>query len=164
MPLVLSFKLPTTLPPLTLLAFSPLMSRNISAFFSTCSFARFRTQMECWAPFMKCPRITGCLLGRGETWISMDGWEAAKRGRWCCRKRLDGPGHRQCLGSSRERQRVWVWGCILHALRTTGPIAVMKVESFALEDEGANPILGKRLVLRRYEIYLLGSGLSYSGD
>jgi len=34
--------------------------------------------------------MTGCVWGRGETVISMEGWAAAKVGRRCVRKRLRG--------------------------------------------------------------------------
>ena len=45
MPLTLSFKLPTNLPPFTRLTFSPLASLSSSAFCSICSFSRLRTQI-----------------------------------------------------------------------------------------------------------------------
>lgn len=67
MPLTPSFKLLTTLPPFTLLNFSPFASLKSSAFFSTCSFAKFRTQIAFSLPLIYVPRMIGCRDGRGET-------------------------------------------------------------------------------------------------
>lgn len=87
--------------------------------------------------------MTGCVCGRGETVISMEGCAAAKVGRRCVRKRLGGGlgggyggGGGQGKGRERGKGR-WV----LHALGATGPVAVVEVEAFALKDECADAVL-----------------------
>lgn len=76
--------------------------------------------------------MTGCLCGRGETVISIEGLAWAKRGRVSRRKRLGGVS----AGEERRGRRD-----ALHALGAAGPVAVVEVETLALEDKGADAIL-----------------------
>jgi len=60
---------------------------------------------------------------------------------------------------------------VLHALGAAGPVAVVEVKPFALEDEGADAILDKRIVLafytrksHAYTAYLALGDRSYRRD
>lgn len=91
MPLTDSLSLVTTLPPFTLLSFSPLASLKSSTFFSICSFSKFLTQIVFSLPLIYMPRTIGCRDGRGEMCISIWGCVAAKGRRRYLRNELERP-------------------------------------------------------------------------
>jgi len=83
---------------------------------------------------MYVPFMTGCRRGRGETVISTCGFRAANLVRLLRRKEL--------YMLSDITLRIWIWReDVLHAFRATGPVAVMEIEAFALQDEGSDAIL-----------------------
>jgi hypothetical protein len=61
-------------------SFSPDASLSRTAFCRIDIGCKFLTQIAFSRPLMKVPLMTGCLLGRGETVISMLGLAAAKAG------------------------------------------------------------------------------------
>lgn len=45
-----------------------------------------------------------------------------------------------------ERRREWMVGTVvLHSARAAVPVTIVEVEAFALEDECADPVLGREL-------------------
>lgn len=115
--------------------FSPDASLNKTAFCKIDKGCKFLTQIVFSRPLIYVPLMIGCLLGRGDTVISTLGLEAANLGRTSRRKELGYvrlKSHRYWKRSSRN---------ILHALGTTGPVAVVEVELLALQDECAHAIL-----------------------
>lgn len=81
--------------------------------------------------------MTGCLEGRGETVISICGCEAANLGSVLRRKELNNVLEKSLDGGGKSN--------ILHSSGTAGPVAIVEIETFALEDEGADAILSELL-------------------
>lgn len=91
------------------------------------------------------PRMIGCLCGRGDTVISIAGFAFAKAGRWCFRKALL-VGRRQSVSQAsflpaNSLSRHGGWGGSLHPATATRPVAVVELETFALEHERADSVL-----------------------
>lgn len=85
--------------------------------------------------------MTGCRRGRGETVISTCGFRAANLVRLLRRKELfiavrDCSFWKSGFGIGEEGGED-----VLHAFGATGPVAVMEIQAFALQDEGSDAIL-----------------------
>lgn len=84
--------------------------------------------------------MTGCLRGRGEMRISICGFVFEKEGRRCDFKKA-----LEALVIRRSHEKN---SSLLHAPRAASPIAIMEINTFALKDEGSEPILELSISIR----------------
>lgn len=118
-------------------SFSPLASLRRSVCLRMSEGSRLRTQIVLSLPFTKWPRMMGCLRGRGATRISIWGCSRANAGRFWRRNSLRFVSTRatSILPNNSFHNNS------LHAPRTTSPVTVVEIKTFALQDEGADAIL-----------------------